>query len=74
MFEKIRFSMECFKNMTHSIRFTGVDAALEEDVASTTMPSDVPEANVRGDMIPQTPKDHGKEHQHVSCMRGTLLL
>lgn len=60
--------------MTHSIRFTGGVAALEEDVATTIIPSDFPEANVRGDMIPQTPKDHGKEHRHVSCMMGKLLL
>ncbi|XP_056886937.1 hematopoietic progenitor cell antigen CD34 isoform X2 [Takifugu flavidus] len=39
--------------------------AQEEEVATTIMPPDVPEANVRGDMIPQTPKDHEHEDPQV---------
>lgn len=50
--------------MTRSFRFTGGVAAQEEDVATTIMPPDVPEANVRGDMIPQTPKDHGNKYMY----------
>lgn len=48
--------------MTRSTCFTAGIKAQEEEIATTIMPPDVPEANVRGDMIPQTPKDHGKKH------------
>lgn len=48
--------------MTCSTHFAAGVKAQEEEVATMMMPSQVPEANVRGDMIPQTPKDHGKNH------------
>lgn len=46
--------------MTCSTHFTVGVKAQEEKVATTMMSSQVPEANVRGEMIPQTPKDRGK--------------
>lgn len=49
-----------FLNMTCSTHFTAGVKAQEEEV-----PSQFPEANVRGDMIPQTPKDQGKNHCFV---------
>lgn len=48
--------------MTHSTCFTAGIKAQEEDVTTTIMPPDIPDANVRGGMILQTPKDHGKKH------------
>lgn len=48
--------------MTSHTCFTAGVYAQKEEVATTIMPPGVPEANVRGDMIPQTPKDHGKKH------------
>lgn len=47
--------------MTRSTCFTAGVKAQEEEIATTIMLPEVPEANVRGDMIPQTPKDHGKK-------------
>lgn len=49
--------------MTRSTCFTSGVKAQEEKLATTIMTPDVPEANVRGDMIPQTPKDQGKKHR-----------
>lgn len=46
--------------MTCSTHFTAGVKAQEEEAATIMMPSQVPEANIRGDMIPQTPEDHGK--------------
>lgn len=51
--------------MTCTTHFTAGVKAQEEEVATVMMPSPVPEANVQGDMIPQTPKDLGKKHCFV---------
>lgn len=57
--------------MTRSTRFTAGVKAQEEELATTMMPSQFPEANVRGDMIPQAPKDQGKKSLLcvASCVR-----
>lgn len=62
-FRKKRVFKDLFLNYDKSYLFytAGVNAQ-EEEVATTIIPPGVPEANVRGDMIPQTPKDHGKKH------------
>lgn len=58
------FNKCVFKKMTCSPHFTaGVNAQGEEATTMMT-PSQVPEANVRGDMVPQSP-DHGKNHHFV---------
>lgn len=59
------FCFVFFLNMTCSTHFTAGVKAQEEEVATIMMPSQFPEANVRGDMIPQTPKDKGKNHCFV---------
>lgn len=51
--------------MTCNTHLTGGVRAQQEEVATIIMASQVPEANVRGDMIPQTPKNHGKNHCFV---------
>lgn len=48
--------------MTQSVLvFTAGVTAEEENVVATTAPPVVPEDNVRGDMVPQTPEAPGEK-------------
>lgn len=60
MGRKGRFSQHVLI-ITWSTHFTAGVKAQEQEIATTLMPPQDPEANVQGDMIPQAPKDHGKQ-------------